>query len=447
MFQNAFFFGKKLYLCRRKMRKYAKIFCKMIIRRDFYLNQLIGAQHNGMVKVVTGIRRCGKSFLLFNLFRHYLDEQGVAADHIVEMDFEDYENKRYRAPDEFYRYAKSRITDDGQYYFLLDEVQRLGEFEDVLNGFLRRPNVELYVTGSNAKFLSKDIITEFSGRGYQIHMQPLCYAEFMSCYDGAREKGLEDYLNFGGIPQVVLSPTVEEKTKLLKQLLDETYISDILNRNNVKNTAELDDLFNILASNIGALTNPQKLSDTFRSVLNIAISAATVKNYIDFFCDSFLLERVNRYDVKGRKYIGTPQKYYFTDLGLRNARLDFRQLEMPHLMENAIYNELRRRGFSVDVGVVTANGKDAQGRSVRSQLEVDFVCNKGSKRYYIQSALNLDTPEKQEQEFRSLRKIDDNFKKIVIVGSPAITHQNSRGIGIINIFDFLLDDESLRLFS
>jgi len=400
-----------------------------------------------MVKVITGIRRCGKSFLLFNLFRHYLDEQGVAADHIVEMDFEDYENKRYRDPDEFYQYAKSRITDDGQYYFLLDEVQRLGEFEDVLNGFLRRQNVELYVTGSNAKFLSKDIITEFSGRGYQIHMQPLSFAEFMSCYDGIRERGLEEYLYFGGIPQVVLSATMEEKMKLLKNLLDETYISDILARNKVKNAAELDDLFNILASNIGALTNPQKLSDTFKSVLNIFISSATIKNYIDFFCDSFLLERVNRFDVKGRKYIGTPQKYYFTDLGLRNARLDFRQSEMSHLMENAIYNELRRRGFNVDVGVVIANTKDERGRSLRRQLEVDFVCNKGNKRYYVQSALNMDTPEKQEQEFRSLNKIDDNFQKIVIVGSPAITHQNAKGIAIINIFDFLLDDNSLSLFS
>ena len=417
----------------------------MVIKRDFYLKQMIAAQHNGMVKVITGVRRCGKSFLLFNLFRNYLANQGVDDAHIIEIDFEDYENKRFRDPETFYAYAKERVSGAGQYYMLLDEVQRLGEFEDVLNGFLRRPNVELYVTGSNARFLSKDVITEFSGRGYQIHMQPLSFGEYMSCYNGSPADGWEEYLTFGSIPLVALASTPEEKMKILQNLLEETYLSDILKRYKVKNTTELEDLFNILASNIGALTNPQKIADTFKSVLNISVSAHTIKTYIDYFCDSFLLERANRFDVKGRKYIGTPQKYYFSDLGLRNARLSFRQPEASHLMENAIYNELRRRGFSVDVGVVTLNVKDADGKSNRKQLEVDFVCNKGSKRYYIQSALNLDTPEKRAQELESLRRIDDNFKKIVVVGGHALTYQDNDGITFINIYDFMLNEDSLNL--
>ena len=417
----------------------------MIFNRDKYLNQLISAQHNGMVKVITGIRRCGKSFLIFTLFRNYLLEHGVDEEHIIEMDFEDYENKKYRNPDVFYQYAKDHIHDQGQYYMLLDEVQCMDEFEDVLNGFLRRSNVELYVTGSNAKFLSKDIITEFRGRGDQIYLYPLSYAEFMTNYQGSKEEGWVEYLHFGGLPLVVLEPSIEGKTKRLNNLLSETYISDILTRNKVKNTTELENLFNILASNIGALTNPQKLSDTFKSVLNISISSSTIKNYIDYFCDSFLIEQVHRYDVKGRKYIGTPQKYYFMDLGLRNAKLNFRQPEVSHLMENAIYNELRMRGFSVDVGVVIVNTKDEQGKSMRKQLEVDFVCNLGSRRYYIQAALNLDAPEKQVQELHSLKNIADSFKKIVIVGDHIISYQNDDGITFISIYDFMLNEGSLNI--
>ncbi len=417
----------------------------MIIQRDKYLNELIHAQHNGMIKVITGIRRCGKSFLLFNLFRDYLRGQGIDYAHIIEMDFEDYDNKKYRDPDVFYAYVKEKLTDDRQYYILLDEVQMLGEFEDVLNGLLRKPNVEVYVTGSNAKFLSKDIITEFRGRGYQIHIYPLSFAEFMSAYNGSIESGWTEYLTYGGLPLVAIQDSTETKGKLLNSLLKETYLSDILNRNNIKNNEELEDLFNILASNIGALTNPQKLSDTFKSVLNISISPTTIKKYIEYFSDSFLIEMVNRYNVKGRKYIGTPQKYYFMDLGLRNAKLNFRQIEMSHLMENAIYNELRMRGYNVDVGVVITNGKNRDGKSIRKQLEIDFVCNFGSDRYYIQVALNLDTEEKRNQELASLRQIDDNFKKVVIVGGQSISYQNDEGIIFINIFDFMMNRGDFKI--
>lgn len=395
------------------------------------------------MKIITGMRRCGKSFLLFRLFRRFLEDNGVANDHIVEMAFDDYAFKEFRNPDKFYAYVKGRIIDDQPYYILLDEVQMLDEFEDVLNGLLHIPNADVYVTGSNAKFLSKDIITEFRGRGYQIHVSPLSFAEFMSVYEGDREDGWNEYLLYGGLPPVVLLKTEEEKVKLLDSLLAETYIIDVVNRNKIKNNSELNDLFKILASGIGGLTNPQRLSNTFQSVKNVSISPATIKKYIECLSDAFLLESCNRYDVKGRKYIGTPLKYYFSDLGIRNALLGFRQQEKTHLMENAVYNELCARGYSVDVGNVEVNTVDEKGTKVRRMLEVDFVCNRGYKRCYIQSALSLPDREKMQQESASLLRIDDSFMKYVITGDRIKKYQNDYGIVIMNVLDFLLDEQSV----
>lgn len=415
----------------------------MVIERNKYLQELVSCRHNGLVKIITGMRRCGKSFLLFRLFRRFLEDNGVANDHIVEMAFDDYAFKEFRNPDKFYAYVKGRIIDDQPYYILLDEVQMLDEFEDVLNGLLHIPNADVYVTGSNAKFLSKDIITEFRGRGYQIHVSPLSFAEFMSVYEGDREDGWNEYLLYGGLPPVVLLKTEEEKVKLLDSLLAETYIIDVVNRNKIKNDSELNDLFKILASGIGGLTNPQRLSNTFQSVKNVSISPATIKKYIECLSDAFLLESCNRYDVKGRKYIGTPLKYYFSDLGIRNALLGFRQQEKTHLMENAVYNELCARGYSVDVGNVEVNAVDEKGTKVRRMLEVDFVCNRGYKRCYIQSALSLPDREKMQQESASLLRIDDSFMKYVITGDRIKKYQNDDGIVIMNVLDFLLDEQSV----
>ena len=415
----------------------------MVIERNKYLQELVSCRHNGLVKIITGMRRCGKSFLLFRLFRRFLEDNGVANDHIVEMAFDDYAFKEFRNPDKFYAYVKGRIIDDQPYYILLDEVQMLDEFEDVLNGLLHIPNADVYVTGSNAKFLSKDIITEFRGRGYQIHVSPLSFAEFMSVYEGDREDGWNEYLLYGGLPPVVLLKTEEEKVKLLGSLLAETYIIDVVNRNKIKNDSELNDLFKILASGIGGLTNPQRLSNTFQSVKNVSISPATIKKYIECLSDAFLLESCNRYDVKGRKYIGTPLKYYFSDLGIRNALLGFRQQEKTHLMENAVYNELCARGYSVDVGNVEVNTVDEKGTKVRRMLEVDFVCNRGYKRCYIQSALSLPDREKMQQESASLLRIDDSFMKYVITGDRINKYQNDDGIVIMNVLDFLLDEQSV----
>ena len=415
----------------------------MVIERNKYLQELVSCRHNGLVKIITGMRRCGKSFLLFRLFRRFLEDNGVANDHIVEMAFDDYAFKEFRNPDKFYAYVKGRIIDDQPYYILLDEVQMLDEFEDVLNGLLHIPNADVYVTGSNAKFLSKDIITEFRGRGYQIHVSPLSFAEFMSVYEGDREDGWNEYLLYGGLPPVVLLKTEEEKVKLLDSLLAETYIIDVVNRNKIKNDSELNDLFKILASGIGGLTNPQRLSNTFQSVKNVSISPATIKKYIECLSDAFLLESCNRYDVKGRKYIGTPLKYYFSDLGIRNALLGFRQQEKTHLMENSVYNELCARGYSVDVGNVEVNTVDEKGTKVRRMLEVDFVCNRGYKRCYIQSALSLPDREKMQQESASLFRIDDSFMKYVITGDRINKYQNDDGIVIMNVLDFLLDEQSV----
>lgn len=409
----------------------------MIIERKKYMQQLVQSKHNGLVKIITGIRRCGKSFLLFNLFKSQLEKEGIDKEHIIEMAFDDFANREYRDPEKFYQYVKAQIKDGRMYYVLLDEVQMMDQFEDVLNGLLHIPNVDVYVTGSNAKFLSKDIITEFRGRGYQIHVSPLSFSEFMTTYNGSKEDGWIEYLQYGGLPPVVLQPNDEEKIKFLKDLWQETYLIDILNRNHIKNNAELEELLCMLASGIGGLINPQKLSNTFKTNKNVSISPATLKSYISYCSDAFLIEEANRYDVKGRKYIGTPMKYYFSDLGLRNALLNFRQVEKTHLMENAIYCELRRQGFNVDVGVVTINGKDENGSSYRKQLEVDFVCNKGSRRCYIQSALSLPSQEKIDQETNSLRRLDDGFERIVIVGDHMSSNHDDNGILFMNIYDFM----------
>lgn len=415
----------------------------MIIARNKYLKVLLDNRHNGLVKIVTGIRRSGKSFLLFNLFKRRLLEEGIDLQHIIEMQFDDFANKKYREPTVFYSFVKEQIKDGRMYYLILDEVQMLGDFEDVLNGLMHIENIDIYVTGSNARFLSKDIITEFRGRGFQIHVSPLTFSEFMSFYDGTKEDALEEYMRYGGLPPVVLQPNDEYRSEMLKSLLKETYIIDILDRNRVRNTAELEELLAMLASGIGGLTNPQKLSNTFKTVKNVSVSPATLKSYIDYFADAFLIEQVNRYDVKGKKYIGTPMKFYFSDLGLRNALLNFRQMEKTHQMENVIYNELRNRGYNVDVGVVPVNGKNAQGISCRTQLEVDFVCNSSNRRIYIQSALSLPTQEKIDQETNSLRRIDDGFQRVIIVGDHTISSHDENGILFINIYNFLLELDSI----
>ena len=414
------------------------------IKRDYYLNKLIAKQHNGLIKVVTGMRRCGKSYLLFNLFKDYLIENNVASDHIIEVAFDSFENIKYQDPEVLYPFIKEQIVDKEQYYIILDEIQLLGKFESVLNGLIRIPNVDVYVTGSNAKFLSKDIITEFRGRGDEMHMNSLSFYEFMSVYDGNKYDGWHDYILYGGLPSVVQLQNAEQKIEYLKNIFEETYINDIIGRHKVKNRAELEELLNILSSSIGSLTNPRKLEATFKSVKQVTISAKTIKNYLDYLCDSFLITAAHRYDIKGRKYIGSPMKYYFTDIGLRNARINCRQLEETHTMENIMYNELLTRGYNVDVGVVTIQQRDSAGKMMRKQLEVDFVCNKGSKRYYIQSAYSMPTAEKMEQEQRSLVKIDDSFKKIIITkGTPAPTY-NEVGILVMSVYDFLLNANSLE---
>lgn len=417
----------------------------MEIKRDYYLNKLIAKKHNGLIKVITGIRRCGKSYLLFTLFKNHLTESGVADDHIIEIPFDSFENKKYRDPEILYTYVKEQIADGGMYYILLDEVQLLDEFESVLNGFMRMKNVDVYVTGSNARFLSKDIITEFRGRGDELHIQPLSFAEFMSVYDGNKYDGWNEYVLYGGLPPVVLLRTAEQKIELLKSLFQETYINDIISRHSVKHRDEFEELINILASAIGSLTNPKKLTDTFKSKKNKVISSNTIKSYLDYLCDAYVVSRATRYDIKGKKYIDTPQKYYFSDVGIRNACINFRQLEENHTMENVIYNELIARNFNVDVGIITSTGKDNDGKFVRKQLEVDFVCNKGSKRYYIQSAFSIPDREKMEQESNSLLRIDDSFKKIIVVKDlPAPTYTED-GILVISVYDFLLNSNSLDM--
>ncbi len=417
----------------------------MEIRRDIYLNKLISKKHNGLIKVVTGMRRCGKSYLLFNLFKEYLVNEGVNENHIIEIAFDSFENRKYRDPEVLFPYLMEKIADKEMYYVLLDEVQMLDDFESVLNSLGRKKNVDVYVTGSNAKFLSKDIITEFRGRGDEVHMYPLTYSEFMSVYDGDKQEGWRDYVLFGGIPLVLGFETADQKSVFLKSLFEETYISDITGRNNIRNKAELEELLNILSSAIGSLTNPSKLSATFKSVKNKTISKETIIKYIDYLKDSFLIDSAIRYDIKGKKYINTPSKYYFTDLGLRNARLNFRQVEETHAMENIIFNELKVRGYNVDVGVVVMNEVDKNGKKIRKQLEVDFVCNKGSKRFYIQSAYALPDKEKMEQEQRSLVNTGDGFKKIIITKDAVAPLYNDEGILVMSVYDFLLNPDSMEI--
>lgn len=417
----------------------------MEIRRDIYLNKLISKKHNGLIKVVTGMRRCGKSYLLFNLFKEYLVNEGVNENHIIEIAFDSFENRKYRDPEVLFPYLMEKIADNEMYYVLLDEVQMLDDFESVLNSLGRKKNVDVYVTGSNAKFLSKDIITEFRGRGDEVHMYPLTYSEFMSVYDGDKQEGWRDYVLFGGIPLVLGFETADQKSDFLKSLFEETYISDITGRNNIRNKAELEELLNILSSAIGTLTNPSKLSATFKSVKNKSISKDTIIKYIDYLKDSFLIDSAIRYDIKGKKYINTPSKYYFTDLGLRNVRLNFRQVEETHAMENIIFNELKVRGYNVDVGVVVMNEVDKNGKKIRKQLEVDFVCNKGSKRFYIQSAYALPDKEKMEQEQRSLVNTGDGFKKIIITKDAVAPLYNDEGILVMSVFDFLLNPDSMEI--
>ncbi len=417
----------------------------MIIRRDIYLNKLISKRHNGLIKVITGIRRCGKSYLLFELFREYLRNEKIPDDHIIEIAFDAYENRKYQDPEVFFSYITERFTDQDQYYVLLDEVQLLGDFESILNSLIRKRNVDVYVTGSNARFLSKDIITEFRGRGDEVHMYPLTFAEFMSVYDGEKADGWRDYVLYGGLPLVQSFHTPDQKADFLKALFEETYISDITGRNNIRNREELEELLNILSSSIGSLTNPSKLSATFKNVKNKIISKTTIKRYIEYLEDSFLIDSAIRYDIKGKKYIGTPSKYYFTDLGLRNARLNFRQVEETHAMENIIFNELKVRGYNVDVGVVVVNETDKSGKKIRKQLEIDFVCNKGSKRYYIQSVFAMPDSNKTQQEQRPLINTGDGFKKIIITKDALTPLYNEDGVLVMSVFDFLLNPESLDL--
>ena len=417
----------------------------MHIKRHKYLNDLINRMHNGMNKVVTGIRRCGKSYLLFNIFKNYLLEQGVPASHIIMIELDQRKNKKYRDPDVILDYIESLIEEDGQYYIMLDEVQMLQEFEEVLNSLLHIRNADVYVTGSNSKFLSKDVITEFRGRGDEIHIYPLTFKEFMEAYDGDMYHGWAEYVVYGGLPLTVTMKTEEQKISYLTNLFKETYLRDIIERYHIEKIQELEDLINILASSIGSLTNPPKLEATFKSVIQSTISLNTIRQYIEYLEDAFIINKANRYNVKGRKYIGTPLKYYFEDVGLRNARLGFRQVEETHLMENVIYNELRSRGYSVDVGMVEKRGVNKDGKEYRSQLEIDFVANLGSKRYYIQSAFSMPTEEKRIQEKASLVNINDSFKKIIVVKDIVNVTRDEDGITTMSIYDFLLKENSLEL--
>lgn len=416
----------------------------MEINRDLYLDKLIRHKHNGMIKVITGIRRCGKSYLLFELFYKHLLSLGIKDDHIIKIALDDRRNKKYRDPDFLCDYIHDSVKDGDMYYILLDEVQLVPEFEDVLNSFLHIKNADTYVTGSNAKFLSKDIITEFRGRGDQIHVAPLSFSEFMSVFEGTIEEGWKQYINFGGLPKLFEFTTDEDRFNYLKNIFTETYLKDIRERNDIRGDYELEELLDVLSSAIGSLTNPKKLSDTFKTVKQVSLHPDTIKTYIDYFVDSFLIEQAKRYNIKGRKYINTPSKYYFTDIGLRNARLNFRQSEETHTMENVVYNELRIRGFNVDVGIVEYYSSEGGKKSILKQSEVDFVCNLSDKRYYIQVALSIPTKEKLEQEQNSLLRITDSFKKIIIVKDISRSHYNEDGIYLLSLYDFLLNPDCLN---
>lgn len=419
----------------------------MNIERPIYLQRLIDRRHNGMIKIITGLRRSGKSYLLFTLFCQYLKEQGIDDTQIIKLDLENIYNERYRKPLPLLEYIGQRVTDTREYFILIDEIQLLDRFEEVLNTLLKNPQLDVYVTGSNARFLSKDVVTTFRGRGDELRIHPLSFSEYMSVKSDAPflETHLNEYMLLGGLPQTVTMPTEQQKKSYLQQLFSNTYLVDIKERYSIRNDDDLEELIDVMASSIGSLTNPQKIANTFRSTKRSTITRDTIKTYLDYMQDAFLMERAVRYDIKGRKYIDTPAKYYFEDLGLRNVRLNFRQTEHTHLMENLIYNELRMRGYSVDVGQVTQNTKNENGISERKQLEVDFVCNRGQDRIYIQSAYALPSEEKTEQELRSLKQIKDSFQKVVIVGGMQPTFRNDDGILILNIFDFLLNRSGQNL--
>ena len=417
----------------------------MEIKRDIYLDRLIRREKNGLIKVVTGVRRCGKSYLLFNLFHNYLLDKGVQENHIIEIALDDRSNKELRDPDNMLKYVKERIVDRDTYYIILDEVQLLAEFEDVLNSFMHIRNADVYVTGSNSKFLSSDLVTEFRGRGDEIRIYPLSFREYCSVYEGSADEAWDDYFTYGGLPLILSRETPEEKAEYLMSLFQKVYLSDIVDRHKVRNREELDELVDILASAVGSLTNPLKLANTFKTVKKKTISDKTLKKYMDYLMDAFLVSKAVRYDIKGRKYIGSPAKFYFEDVGLRNARLNFRQMEENHIMENIIYNELRIRGYHVDVGLVEQFGKNSENKTTKKQLEVDFVVTRGSEKYYIQSAFAMTAPEKQMQEERPLNAIGDSFKKIIVVRDNIKVRRNDMGIVTIGIRNFLLDENSLSL--
>jgi predicted AAA+ superfamily ATPase len=418
----------------------------MEIKRDDYLNRLIGKKKNGLIKVVTGVRRSGKSYLLLNLFHDYLLSKGVDETHIVEIALDDRSNREFRDPDNMLKYVKERITDCQTYYIILDEVQILDEFEDVLNSFLHIRNADVYVTGSNSKFLSTDIITEFRGRGDEIRVYPLSFREYASAYEGTTDEAWDDYVNYGGLPLILFRKSPEEKAEYLQTLFQQVYLSDIVDRNNIRNKDEMDELVNVLSSAIGSFTNPAKLSRTFKSVKNKTISDKTLSAYIGYLMDAFLISKAVRFDIKGKKYIGSPAKYYFEDVGLRNARLNFRQTEENHIMENILYNELRLRGYRVDVGVVEHFSRSGNGTRSKQQLEVDFVATKGSQKFYLQSAFAMGNPDKVKQEERSLLNIGDSFKKIIIVRENIKARMNEDGIMTMGVFNFLLDSDSLSRY-
>lgn len=417
----------------------------MEIRRDKYLERLIAHKGNGRVKIVTGIRRCGKSYLLFQLFKRHLIEAGVKPNHIIEIQLEDRSNKELRNPDACLAFIKKQIKDQKPYFLLIDEVQMMDEFEDVLNSCLHIQNLDTYVTGSNSKFLSKDIITEFRGRGDEMYLRPLSFREFRTIQpDKPFDEVWAEYMTFGGLPYCALLPTREEKADYLKHLFDEVFLRDIIERNKIQNDAQLESLLNIISSAVGSLTNPKKLEDTFTSSGAGKLSAITIKQYLDYLCDAFMIEQAERYDIKGKRYISTPYKYYFTDTGLRNARLNFRQLEETHLMENVMYNELCLRGYSVDVGVVEILERQEDGKYVRKQIEVDFVCNKADERVYVQSAFSIPTTEKRLQEERPLVNVGDGFRKVVVTKDNVIRHNDENGILIMSLQEFLMDEGALE---
>lgn len=415
------------------------------IKRDLYLKKLIDRKENDLIKIITGIRRCGKSYLLDPIFKRYLTENGVDEEHIIKLELDSIENKEYRNPNKLYEYVMKKITDDRMYYILLDEIQKVEDFESVLNSFLRKKNLDVYITGSNSKFLSSDIVTEFRGRGDEIRVFPLSFSEFFEAYEGDKKDAFNEYITYGGMPYILSRKTEEEKSKYLNNLFDNTYINDIIERNHIQKDDKLNSIINMIASSIGSLTNPNKIENTFKSNNISDITIPTINNYLNYLIDAFLINKAERFDIRGKKYISTPSKYYFTDVGLRNARLNFRQQEETHLMENVIYNELLVRGYNVDVGVVEINEENKEGKKIRKQIEVDFVCNQGSKRYYVQSAFAIPDKEKMRQEQRPFNYIQDSFKKIIVLRENIKLWRNEEGTVIMGIEEFLLNKNSLDL--